>query len=104
MRTKTGSQQAARPLGKLLLPRPDGTSATFPNGKHDDQADSTSQALDWLKSYLFESTMLQYYRNEVIKSWRQGIVSWGELHPRVQKYIIDHNLDGPRPRGQQGGP
>ena len=23
---------------------------TFPNGKHDDQADSTSQALDWVKS------------------------------------------------------
>ena len=23
--------------------------STFPNGKHDDQADSTSQALDWFK-------------------------------------------------------
>ena len=27
---------------------------TFPNAKHDDQADSTSQALDWLKSNLFD--------------------------------------------------
>ena len=26
---------------------------TFPNGKYDDQADSTSQALDWIKSRMF---------------------------------------------------
>ena len=38
--------------------------ATFPNGKHDDQADSTSQALDWMKSFLFEPGIVQYYRQE----------------------------------------
>ena len=35
--------------------------ATFPNGKHDDQADSTSQALDWMKSFLFMPGIFKYY-------------------------------------------
>jgi predicted phage terminase large subunit-like protein len=31
---------------------------TFPNGKHDDQVDSTSQALQWVKQrYLNENTV-----------------------------------------------
>ena len=29
--------------------------ATFPNGQYDDQADSTSQALDWIKGHSAES-------------------------------------------------
>jgi predicted phage terminase large subunit-like protein len=29
----------------------------FPWGKHDDQVDSTSQALDWIKRIYLESTM-----------------------------------------------
>jgi predicted phage terminase large subunit-like protein len=41
--------------------------ATFPNGKHDDQADSTSQALDWMKSFLFEPPIVQYYRGRETK-------------------------------------
>jgi predicted phage terminase large subunit-like protein len=40
---------------------------TFPNGKHDDQADSTSQALNWIKSCLFEPAILVYYREEAMK-------------------------------------
>ena len=40
---------------------------TFPNGKHDDQADSTSQALDWYKTYSSESGIFAYYRIEFMK-------------------------------------
>ena len=40
---------------------------TFPNGKHDDQADSTSQALNWIKPRLFEPAILVYYREEAMK-------------------------------------
>ena len=41
--------------------------ATFPNGKHEDQADSTSQVLDWMKSFLFEPGIVTYYRQEAEK-------------------------------------
>jgi predicted phage terminase large subunit-like protein len=47
---------------------------TFPNGKHDDQADSTSQALEWVRTsypcyglvqYLQEEARRQYFGTEV---------------------------------------
>jgi predicted phage terminase large subunit-like protein len=37
---------------------------TFPSGKHDDQTDSTSQALDWLKQGTHLYSVLDYYRHE----------------------------------------
>ena len=42
---------------------------TFPKGKYDDQADSTSQALDWLKSCSMNETLgwidyLKHLRNK----------------------------------------
>ena len=37
---------------------------TFPSGKHDDQADSTSQALDWLKQETHVYGVLDYYRQK----------------------------------------
>ena len=40
---------------------------TLLNGKHDDQADSTSQALNWIKSRLSEPAILVYYREEAMK-------------------------------------
>jgi predicted phage terminase large subunit-like protein len=40
---------------------------TFPNGKHDDQTDSTSQALNWVKGRLWEPGILQYYREQAQK-------------------------------------
>ena len=40
---------------------------TFPSGKHDDQADSTSQALDWAKEQYFAFPLLEYYRREALR-------------------------------------
>ncbi|MFY9842932.1 MAG: phage terminase large subunit [Terriglobales bacterium] len=37
---------------------------TFPNGKHDDQVDSTSQALDWIKQQTPMYGLLEYNRQE----------------------------------------
>jgi predicted phage terminase large subunit-like protein len=37
---------------------------TFPNGKYDDQADSTSQALDWIKGRLNEHPFLRYLETD----------------------------------------
>jgi predicted phage terminase large subunit-like protein len=38
---------------------------TFPNAKHDDQADATAQALDWIQQAAREPAMVQYYRKLV---------------------------------------
>jgi predicted phage terminase large subunit-like protein len=43
---------------------------TFPNGKYDDQADSTSQALAWISESSSEPPLLQIYREQVES--RQG--------------------------------
>jgi hypothetical protein len=42
---------------------------SFPNGKYDDQADSTSQALDWFKQQCLtpEYGLLEYYKREAEK-------------------------------------
>ncbi len=39
---------------------------TFPSGKYDDQTDSTSQALDWLKQGMQVYGVLDYYRQQEI--------------------------------------
>jgi len=41
---------------------------TFPNGRHDDQTDSTSQALDWAKQGMWRSPLAEYFRGEAIKN------------------------------------
>ena len=41
---------------------------TFPNGKHDDQADSTSQALDWVKGRTFKLPLSRYYVRMAIRN------------------------------------
>ncbi|HWY69241.1 MAG TPA: hypothetical protein VNX88_11280 [Terriglobales bacterium] len=33
-----------------------------------------------------------YYREEVLKDWRKGVIRWEELSPMIQKYIIDHGI------------
>jgi len=40
---------------------------TFPKGKHDDQTDSTSQALDWVKRHLHEPGIITFMRWESIE-------------------------------------
>lgn len=42
---------------------------SFPNGKHDDQADSTSQALDWFKQHCMNSELglVEYLKQEAEK-------------------------------------
>jgi hypothetical protein len=37
---------------------------TFPNGKYDDQADSTSQALGWIRESSRQPHILRYYEEE----------------------------------------
>jgi len=44
---------------------------TFPNSKHDDQVDSTSQVLDWAKQSVVRLGLYEYYRREAIK---QGLI------------------------------
>ena len=36
----------------------------FPNGKHDDQVNSTAQFLDWFKTSMPYSGLFEYYRRE----------------------------------------
>ena len=48
--------------------------SAFPNGRYDDQADSTSQALDWIKRGLAEPTAITWARQEVArKLHREGV-------------------------------
>jgi predicted phage terminase large subunit-like protein len=73
---------------------------TFNHGKHDDQVDSTSQALNWFKDRMCEPGILVYYREEAIKAWQQGRIRWDDVSESSRKYIIDHGIKGPRPGGQ----
>ena len=41
--------------------------AVFPNGKYDDQVDSTSQALDWYKNGVWRSGLIAWYGEEAEK-------------------------------------
>jgi predicted phage terminase large subunit-like protein len=41
--------------------------AVFPNGKYDDQVDSTSQALDWVKDGVLVLGVVEYIRSEEAK-------------------------------------
>jgi len=53
---------------------------TFPNGKHDDQVDSTSQALDWIKRGSHIYGVLDFYKQEYV-SYQFGL---GHEHDYVQ--------------------
>ena len=44
---------------------------TFPNGKHDDQVDSTSQALGWAKQRKSGWGILEYYRQLAEQSHKE---------------------------------
>jgi len=62
---------------------------TFPNGKHDDQADSTSQALDWAKTQICSLPLVAYYRKQALK-----------LGLPLERWMLD-DLD---PDADSGGP
>jgi predicted phage terminase large subunit-like protein len=72
---------------------------TFPNGKHDDQTDSTSQALDWIKSRYFTFPLFEYYRLEAAK---QGLFldTSGNLSPQqdADHYVAVHQTTGQKIR------
>jgi predicted phage terminase large subunit-like protein len=58
---------------------------TFPRGKFDDQADSTSQALDWAKERSMESGYYGWLRQEARKVWvQQG--RWDKVREMDEKY------------------
>ncbi len=72
---------------------------TFPNGKYDDQTDSTSQALDWIKGRYFPHPLFEYYRREAAK---QGLFldSYGNLLPQqdTNHYVAVHETSGQKIR------
>ncbi len=74
---------------------------TFPNGKHYDQVDSTSQALRWFKSRAFLSGIQQYYKDEAtIANYRRGLIKKEDVPEHLWK-----RLDEPPPppcRGPYG--
>jgi hypothetical protein len=60
---------------------------TFPNGKHDDHADSTLQALNWIKGLVPYAGLLEFYRQESmrIRVMNPGYQSDSEWRPSVPK-------------------
>jgi hypothetical protein len=60
---------------------------TFPNGKFDDQADSTSQALDWARARRMEPGIITYTRYQA----RKHLLSEGrmaEVQAMDEKYGV----------------
>ena len=51
---------------------------TFPSCKYDDQADSTSQALDWFKQARWHSGIFEYYRQEAAKRGCRSAMAYDE--------------------------
>ena len=64
--------------------------ATFPKGKYDDQADSTSQALDWFKQECMSSRfgLFEYYRRET-----ERLEAEEAAHPQVTRGQFLSELD-----------
>lgn len=58
--------------------------AMFPNGRYDDQVDSTSQALDWSKNQVPVYGVLDYYRAEAAK---QGL-AWPLSSRRTRPHYL----------------
>ena len=72
--------------------------ATFPNGKHYDQADSTSQALNWFKKRACLSGIQQYYKEEAtIANYRRGLIKKEDVPEHLWK-----RLDEPPPPPRRG--
>lgn len=77
---RLNAQTAAMENGKVLLPERAHWLAeylheltTFPNGKHDDQVDATSQALKFVSVGKSTTGLLEYYRMQYEDDVRRGL-------------------------------
>jgi predicted phage terminase large subunit-like protein len=66
----------------------------FPNGKHDDQVDSTAQFLDWFKKPFPYQGLLEYYRQETAKLEAQR-------RPQPVQHQMGYRPDGNACRAEQ---
>jgi predicted phage terminase large subunit-like protein len=84
----------------------------FPNGKHDDQADSTAQLLDWFKKPFPGQGIYEYYRlrareveerskpQPVKTVWARGSVEWQAEQEKEGRTAAS----APEPLSLAGGP
>ena len=84
----------------------------FPNGKHDDQADSTAQFLDWLKKPFPGQGLYEYYRQRAqeleerrkpqpVKTvWARGCLEWQAEQEKDGRTAAS----APEPLSLAGGP
>jgi predicted phage terminase large subunit-like protein len=61
---------------------------TFPFGKYDDQVDSTSQALDWIKQSGLEPYFLQYMKQQVDALTKSQTTIVRLRRPREETHVI----------------
>jgi predicted phage terminase large subunit-like protein len=76
---------------------------TFPNGKYDDQADSTSQALDWIKGGMLCLGVVEYFRQEAAKIGLDLDGSPLASKTHVQPCVAVHEKTGQKIRWDEGG-
>lgn len=78
---------------------------TFPNSKFDDQADSTSQALDWVKAHRpYQSGVLEYYRVETMKLKLKLSPDYDLIeYEDPENLIAKHRQTGKRIQWKNGG-
>jgi hypothetical protein len=65
----------------------------FPNGKHDDQVDSTAQFLDWFKKPFPSQGIFEYYRRlaEEAKQCRQPQPAHTVPQPGSMEWFAEQN-------------
>ena len=71
----------------------------FPHGKHDDQADSTSQALDWGKQRPTSLPLHEFYERQILRE-RLGLPDEYFFIPcdEAEEIIAEHFRTGERIR------
>lgn len=104
------AQTAAIENGFVHLPRaahwlPDYIHelATFPKGKHDDQVNSTAQALDWIKKAQLNSWqgLLKYYEREAEKALGISRTPAGEISMRAPSPHQNYFMSGTNGRARR---
>jgi len=73
---------------------------TFPNGKHDDQADSTSQALDWARQWPSRLPLDEFNRQQLMR-WKLSLPDeyfFTECDEDEGVFIAQHLWNGERIR------